>query len=123
MNILISELTGRTGTSGPVFKTLYTIHNNVKSSNVLLDHNWEAKLHGFRSTIKVKQHRLYLTHRYGYKLKYMDPTYEKKPGNLITGPRVFSFGVLLFEVLFQKQALSNNWYFARLARSCYQEKN
>ncbi|KAL8263417.1 hypothetical protein R6Q59_024766 [Mikania micrantha] len=31
------------------------IHGNIKTSKILLDHNWEPKLHDFRCSVKVKR--------------------------------------------------------------------
>ncbi|MFS7990037.1 putative non-specific serine/threonine protein kinase [Helianthus anomalus] len=62
------------------FEYEYIIHNNVNSSKILLDHNWEPKLHGFRSASKVKKHHLDLTNSFYDKLEYKDPAYEKTRG-------------------------------------------
>ncbi|KAL8238282.1 hypothetical protein R6Q59_019363 [Mikania micrantha] len=101
----------------------YIIHGNIKSSKILLDHNWEPKLHGFGCGCRYKKHLLHLT-KYNGSAQYMDPEYENSRG-LTPKSDVYSFGVLLFEVLFGREACiqnSDNWYFARLARSCYEGK-
>ncbi|KAM0065844.1 putative protein kinase RLK-Pelle-L-LEC family [Helianthus debilis subsp. tardiflorus] len=101
----------------------YVIHGNIKSSKILLDHEWEPKLHGFGFAGRAKKHHLHLTHKYNGSLQYMDPSYENTIG-LTHKSDVFSFGVLLFEVLFGKEAFienNDNWYFARLARSHYED--
>ncbi|KAL8263421.1 hypothetical protein R6Q59_024770 [Mikania micrantha] len=100
------------------------IHGNIKTSKILLDHNWEPKLHDFRCAVKVKRHHLYLTGRYYGTLQYMDPAFETT-GGLTHKSDVFSFGVLLFEVLFGTKASvqqGDNLYFAKMARHCYDEK-
>ncbi|XP_076895116.1 receptor like protein kinase S.2-like [Bidens hawaiensis] len=54
----------------------------------------------------------------------MDPAYENTQG-VTHKSDVFSFGVLLFEILFGREASiqnNDNWYFARLARSHYEER-
>ncbi|KAL8214579.1 hypothetical protein R6Q57_004028 [Mikania cordata] len=101
----------------------YVIHGNIKSSKILLDENWEPKLHGFGYALKGKKHQLQFTSKYNGALQYMDPAYENTRG-LTHKSDVFSFGVLLFEVLFGREASiqnNDNWYFARLARSRYEE--
>ncbi|XP_076950032.1 putative serine/threonine-protein kinase PBL28 [Bidens hawaiensis] len=103
----------------------YVIHGNIKSSKILLDHNWEPKLHGFTFAVRAKKHYLCVTSKYNGSLQYMDPAYEYTRG-LTNKSDVFSFGVLLFEVLFGREASiqnNDNWYFARLARLHYEEKN
>lgn len=40
------------------------IHGNIKSSHILLDHNWEPKLNGFGFAARVKKHYLHLTSIY-----------------------------------------------------------
>ncbi|KAK9063029.1 hypothetical protein SSX86_016899 [Deinandra increscens subsp. villosa] len=100
------------------------IHGNIKSSKILLDYNWEPKLHDFRCAVKVKRHQLYLSNNYTGTLQYMDPAFEST-GGLTHKSDVFSFGVVLFEVLFGMKASieeEDNWYFAKMARSCYEEK-
>ncbi|XP_076947520.1 serine/threonine-protein kinase CDG1-like [Bidens hawaiensis] len=102
----------------------YVIHGNIKSSKILLDHNWEPMLHGFAFAVRAKKHDLHLTSKYNGALPYMDPAYEDT-GGLTHKSDVFSFGVMLFEVLFGREAsIPNNdkWYFARLARSHYEER-
>ncbi|KAL8238286.1 hypothetical protein R6Q59_019367 [Mikania micrantha] len=101
----------------------YIIHGNIKSSKILLDHNWEPKLHGFKFGCRAKKHFLHLT-KYNGSVQYMDPAYGNTRG-LTPKSDVFSFGVLLFEVLFGREACvqnNDNWYFARLARSCYEDQ-
>ncbi|XP_076937864.1 uncharacterized protein LOC143605755, partial [Bidens hawaiensis] len=124
------------------------IHGNIKSSKILLDHNWEPKLHDFRSSVKVKRHRIYLNSNYNGTLEYMDPSFEST-GGLTHKSDVFSFGVVLFEVLFGMKASipdkpvssfvvsffealcgmkaastpeEDHWCFADLAKLHYEEK-
>ncbi|KAJ0511682.1 putative protein kinase RLK-Pelle-LRR-I-1 family [Helianthus annuus] len=102
----------------------YVIHGNIKSSKILLDHNWEPKLHGFKFAVIARKHHLHLTGKYNGSLHYMDPAYEDTRG-LNHKSDVFSFGVVLFEVLFGREASipnDDNWYFARMARAHYEER-
>ncbi|PWA37508.1 protein kinase-like domain-containing protein [Artemisia annua] len=101
------------------------IHGNIKSSRILLDDKWEPKLFGFQYSIFCHPNQqLSLTNKYRGTIQYMDPAYEKS-GGLSYKSDVFSFGVVLFEVLFGTKASIVNddkWYFARLARLHYEEK-
>ncbi|KAJ0736024.1 putative protein kinase RLK-Pelle-L-LEC family [Helianthus annuus] len=100
------------------------IHGNIKSSKILLDHNWEPKLHGFKFVVQARKHHLHLTSKYNGSLHYMDPAYEDTRG-FNHKSDVFSFGVVLFEVLFGREASIpnvDNWYFARMARAHYEER-
>ncbi|KAJ0511690.1 putative protein kinase RLK-Pelle-CR4L family [Helianthus annuus] len=102
----------------------YVMHGNIRSSKILLDHNWEPKLHGFKFAVKARKHHLHLTGKYNGSLHYMDPAYEDTRG-LNHKSDVFSFGVLLFEVLFGREASipnDDNWYFARMAREHYEKR-
>ncbi|KAK9057851.1 hypothetical protein SSX86_022689 [Deinandra increscens subsp. villosa] len=100
------------------------MHANIKSSKILLDHNWDPKLHGFGFAVRAKKHHLHVTDQYKGSLQYMDPAYEHT-GGLTPKSDVFSFGVLLFEILFGREASlpnNDNWYFARSAGSCYEDR-
>ncbi|MFS7990302.1 putative protein kinase RLK-Pelle-CR4L family [Helianthus anomalus] len=102
----------------------YVIHGNIESSKILLDHNWESKLHGFKFAVQARKHHLHLTSKYNGSLHYMDPAYEDTRG-FNHKSDVFSFGVVLFEVLFGREATipnDDNWYFARMARAHYEER-
>ncbi|XP_035836233.1 uncharacterized protein LOC110942571 isoform X2 [Helianthus annuus] len=106
------------------FENQYVIHGNIKSSKILLDRNWEPKLHGFKFAVSPRKHHIHLTNKYNGSLHYMDPAYEDTRG-LNHKSDIFSFGVVLFEVLFGREASipnDDNWYFARKARAHYEER-
>ncbi|GKA74448.1 kinase-like domain, phloem protein 2-like protein [Tanacetum coccineum] len=102
---------------------LSVIHGNIKSSKILLNDKWEPKLSGFGfSIILAQSQHLYLS-KYNGTPQYMDPAYQT--GGLSFKSDVFSFGVLLFEVLFGMVASiqdGDNWYFVRLAKGHYEKK-
>ncbi|XP_076956574.1 receptor-like protein kinase ANXUR1 [Bidens hawaiensis] len=101
----------------------HVLHCNIKSSKILLDHNWEPRLYDFAFALRAKKHHLHFTSSYYCTLQYMDPTYESMKA-LTHKSDVFSFGVVLFEVLFGREATiqnNDNWYFARLANSHFEE--
>ncbi|XP_076919309.1 receptor-like protein kinase ANXUR2 [Bidens hawaiensis] len=64
------------------------MHLNINRSTVLLDENWEAKLSGFQNSIKQF---------------YKDPSIEKT-GGVTHNSDIYSFGVLLYEILSGKEA-------------------
>nr|GEU92180.1 kinase-like domain-containing protein [Tanacetum cinerariifolium] len=100
------------------------IHGNIKSSKILLDKFWEPKLNCFGFSMFVKKHQPHLTSNYSGALQYTDPAYVNT-GCLTHECDVFSFGVVLFEVLFGEIASvkdEDNWYFAKFARSSYEKK-
>ncbi|GJV13290.1 kinase-like domain, phloem protein 2-like protein, partial [Tanacetum coccineum] len=82
------------------------IHCNLRSSKILLDEKWEPKLSGFEFSLKntvPHRHRLLLT-RDIVKNVYLDPKY-KKTGGVTHKSDIYSFGVVLFEVLCGRSAV------------------
>ncbi|PWA79657.1 serine/threonine-protein kinase, active site protein [Artemisia annua] len=77
------------------------VHRDVKSGNILLDDNWEAKICDFglsKSGLTYDhQHSKYYTGVAGTDY-YMDPIYHES-GILRTESDVYSFGVVMFEML------------------------
>ncbi|KAM0037941.1 putative protein kinase CAMK-CAMKL-CHK1 family [Helianthus debilis subsp. tardiflorus] len=74
------------------------IHCDIKSSKIFLDNNWEPKIYGFELSTKYPQswrHRLLFSRYFG--TNNMTPKYD-----------VYSFGVLLFEVLCGRKPMITN---------------
>ncbi|XP_071729378.1 receptor like protein kinase S.2-like [Rutidosis leptorrhynchoides] len=105
------------------------IHGNIKSSKILLDDNWEPKLSGFGDFWIVKRGDDHIPSEHLGNSGYRDPAYNNNH-SLSHKSDVFSFGVVLFELLFGREASTydtppnedDTWYFSRLARQHHEEK-
>ncbi|KAM7520828.1 hypothetical protein LguiB_019790 [Lonicera macranthoides] len=85
------------------------IHRDIKSSNVLIDGEWNARLGDFGLALRghVEDVRVSCTPPAGT-LGYLDPGYLA-PGDLSTKSDVFSFGILLLEIISGRNAIDMNY--------------
>ncbi|KAL2514585.1 Serine/threonine-protein kinase-like protein [Forsythia ovata] len=80
------------------------IHRDVKSANVLIDRSFNARLGDFGLALRcVDDYRLRSTPPAGT-MGYLDPCYVT-PDNLSTKTDVFSFGILLLEIISGRKAI------------------
>ncbi|KAK4770607.1 hypothetical protein SAY87_031139 [Trapa incisa] len=96
-----------------IAKAIYTlhsqsppiIHRDIKSANVLIDRNFNARLGDFGLALRCHANdgRLLSTPPAGT-MGYIDPQYVT-PDNLSTKTDVFSFGILLLEMLSGRKAI------------------
>ncbi|MFS7990713.1 putative protein kinase RLK-Pelle-CrRLK1L-1 family [Helianthus anomalus] len=102
------------------------IHRNINSSTVLLDENHEVKLSGFKVSLKQpvnRMGRVILSEPIGT-LGYIDPEIGKTKG-VTHKSDIYSFGVVLLEVLCGRKAYipnDDNRLLAPLAIHHYEKK-
>ncbi|KAH7286134.1 hypothetical protein KP509_33G059800 [Ceratopteris richardii] len=81
------------------------IHRDIKSSNILVDNQWNAKLGDFGLALCC--HESSTSTPPAGTLGYLDPEYIT-PDMLSTKNDVFSYGILLLEIMSGRQAIDMN---------------
>ncbi|KAK1406537.1 hypothetical protein QVD17_41940 [Tagetes erecta] len=96
------------------------IHRNINSSTIVLDDNWKGMLSGFKISIRqlvYRMNRVHICEPMGT-IGYMDPTIEKT-GGVTHKSDIYSFSVVLFEIMCGRQAFikeDTNMLLAPLAK-------
>ncbi|XP_076942519.1 putative receptor-like protein kinase At2g23200 [Bidens hawaiensis] len=106
LRICVGAAHGLSYLHGGVGKEHRVLHRDIKSSNILLDARWEAKISDFglsKAGPANQQFTFLVTNACGT-LGYIDPEYSST-GILTKESDVYSFGVVLFEVLCGRVAL------------------
>ncbi|XP_050209153.1 serine/threonine-protein kinase-like protein At5g23170 [Mercurialis annua] len=86
------------------------IHRDIKSANILFDSNWNAKLADYGlavSRVDSSNSSSYYATQPAGTIGYMDPCYTI-PSKLSTKNDVFSFGVVLLEIISSKKVIDVN---------------
>ncbi|XP_076932196.1 uncharacterized protein LOC143597639 [Bidens hawaiensis] len=85
------------------------LHRDIKSSNILLDDNWNAKVSdmGLSKVGPANQPHTVIITNVGGTIGYLDPMYMEL-GILTKESDVYSFGVVLFEVLCGRLCFENS---------------
>ncbi|XP_076895128.1 receptor like protein kinase S.2-like [Bidens hawaiensis] len=102
------------------------IHRDIKSANILLDDKWVAKIadFGLSNLYKTNQEAsTILTNNVAGTSMYLDPEYGRT-GRLKTKSDIYSFGVVLFEIMCGKLAYDKTYKekgLASIVRQCFKE--
>ncbi|XP_076933694.1 putative receptor-like protein kinase At5g39000 [Bidens hawaiensis] len=110
-----------------VAKNQRVIHRDIKSANILLDHNWKAMIadFGLSKIGRANESITYIITNASGTHGYCDPAYIRT-GILTKESDVYSFGVVLLEVLCGRLCFKNvngeDEYLAPLARRHYQQQ-
>ncbi|CAI9285009.1 unnamed protein product [Lactuca saligna] len=128
LNICVEAATGLCYLHDPKGTQQRVIHRDIKSSNILIDENWNAKISdmGLSKIGPANQQHSFLATNVVGTFGYIDPMYAEK-SILTKESDVYSFGVVLFEVLCGKLCfVNNNGHFESLVgmwKKSYKQKN
>ena len=100
------------------------IHRLISSDRVLLTHDWEPKLSDFEHSMKIEasqRHHSFHTNKLEYVKGYGDPTYIET-NNVNHKSDMYSFGIILFELLSSGRTSIYTNDLAQLIITHYREK-
>ncbi|CAI9284858.1 unnamed protein product [Lactuca saligna] len=128
LKICIGAACGLAYLHNPAGTQQRVLHRDIKSSNILLDENWNASIAdlGLSKLGPANQQYTFLVSNNTVgTIGYCDPVYIES-GILTKESDVYSFGVVLFEVLCGRLCIINNDrrpHFVELVQKSYEEKN
>lgn len=127
LNICLTAAMGLSYLHDPRETQQRVLHRDIKSSNILLDENWNSKVSDMglsRIGIASQEHTILFTNAVGT-FGYIDPMYAEKT-ILTKESDVYSFGVVLFEVLCGRLCyeFNDNFYHSlvRMWKQRYKER-
>ncbi|XP_076897004.1 putative receptor-like protein kinase At2g23200 [Bidens hawaiensis] len=109
LNICIDVASALDFFHGGAGRQAKVIHRDIKTANILLNHDWKAKLADFGLSLIssiTKDSDYTIDHACGTH-GYLDPLYGKS-GFLTIESDIYSFGVVLFEILCDRSTLEIN---------------
>ncbi|KAJ9559427.1 hypothetical protein OSB04_014041 [Centaurea solstitialis] len=108
LKICIGAVRGLEYLHNPSITTQRVLHRDIKSSNIMLDENWNAKISDFGLSKfgPANQEFTFLISHVAGTIGYCDPLYMDT-GFLTKESDIYSFGVVLFEVLCGRLCFAN----------------
>ncbi|KAI3743598.1 hypothetical protein L1987_61308 [Smallanthus sonchifolius] len=107
LNICIDVASALDFLHGGVGKQSRVIHRDIKTANILVNDDWKAKLADFGLSLisPINQETDYVVDHVCGTPGYLDPLY-RKTGFLTIESDIYSFGVVLFEILYGRSTYS-----------------